>query len=47
MAVKNTIAAPLRPQIAAAIERETACFAELIGGAANAAALQAFTGREG
>jgi enoyl-CoA hydratase/carnithine racemase len=46
MAVKNTIAAPLRPQIEAAIERETECFAELIGGAANAAALQGFIGRE-
>jgi enoyl-CoA hydratase/carnithine racemase len=44
-AVKSTIAAPLRPHIEAAIERETACFAELIGGAANTAALDAFTGR--
>ena len=46
MSVKTTMAAPLRPQIDAAIERETACFAELIGGAANAAALKAFTGRD-
>jgi len=44
-AVKTTMTAPLRPHIDAAIERETACFAELIGGAANAAALDAFTGR--
>ena len=34
-----------RPQIDAAIERETACFAELIGAAANAEALDAFTAR--
>jgi enoyl-CoA hydratase/carnithine racemase len=45
MAVKNTMTAPLRPQIDAAIKRETACFAELVGAAANAAALDAFTGR--
>jgi enoyl-CoA hydratase/carnithine racemase len=45
MAVKTTMSAPLRPQIEAAIERETACFAELVGAAANAAALDAFTGR--
>jgi enoyl-CoA hydratase/carnithine racemase len=45
MAVKTTLIAPLRPQIDAAIERETACFAELVGTAANAAALDAFTGR--
>jgi enoyl-CoA hydratase/carnithine racemase len=45
MAVKKTIVAPLRPQIDAAVERETACFAELIGGAANAAALSEFTSR--
>jgi enoyl-CoA hydratase/carnithine racemase len=45
MAVKTTMTAPLRPQIDAAIERETACFAELIGAAANTAALDAFTGR--
>ena len=46
MAVKTTMAAPLRPQIDAAIERETAHFAELVGAAANAAALNAFTGRD-
>ena len=45
MAVKTTMTAPLRPQIDAAIQRETACFAELVGAAANAAALDAFTGR--
>ena len=45
-AVKTTMTAPLRPQIEAAIERETACFAELVGAAANAAALDAFTGRD-
>jgi len=41
IAVKTTMAAPLRRQIDAAIERETACFAELVGTAANAVALQA------
>ena len=46
IAVKTTMAAPLRPQIDAAIERETAHFAELVGAAANAAALNAFTGRD-
>lgn len=45
MAVKKTIVAPLRPHIDAAVERETACFAELIGGAANAAALSEFASR--
>lgn len=45
MAVKKTMIAPLLPHIEAAIERETACFAELIGGAANAAALSEFTSR--
>jgi enoyl-CoA hydratase/carnithine racemase len=45
MAVKTTIAAPVRPQIDAAIERETACFADLVGAAANAAALAEFTSR--
>jgi len=45
MAVKTTMTAPLRPQIDAAIERETACFAELIGAAANTAALSEFTSR--
>ncbi|MDT5091569.1 MAG: hypothetical protein QOH60_932 [Mycobacterium sp.] len=45
MAVKKTIVAPLQPHIDAAVERETACFAELIGGAANAAALSDFASR--
>jgi enoyl-CoA hydratase/carnithine racemase len=46
MAVKRTMSAPVQPQIGAAIERETACFAELVGAAANAAALAEFTTRE-
>jgi enoyl-CoA hydratase/carnithine racemase len=45
MAVKRTMSAPVQPQISAAIERETACFAELVGAAANAAALAEFTSR--
>jgi enoyl-CoA hydratase/carnithine racemase len=45
MAVKNTMTASLRPQIDAAIQRETACFAELIGATANAVALHDFTAR--
>jgi enoyl-CoA hydratase/carnithine racemase len=47
IAVKTTMTAPLRPQIDAAIERETACFAELIGEAANVAALSEFAARGG
>ena len=39
--------APLRAEIAAARERENACFAELMGGPANLEALTAFAeGRE-
>jgi enoyl-CoA hydratase/carnithine racemase len=46
-AVKNTMMAPLRAEIAAARERENACFAELMGGPANLEALTAFAeGRE-
>jgi enoyl-CoA hydratase/carnithine racemase len=46
-AVKQTMTAPLREQIAAARERENACFAELMGGPANLEALTAFAeGRE-
>jgi enoyl-CoA hydratase/carnithine racemase len=45
MAVKHTMAEPLRPQIAAASARENAHFAELMGAQANAAALADFTGR--
>ncbi|MBW0016979.1 MAG: enoyl-CoA hydratase/isomerase family protein [Mycobacterium sp.] len=42
MAVKHTIAEPVRPEIAAATARENAHFAELMGTHANAAALAAF-----
>ena len=46
-AVKSTMTAPLRAEIAAARERENACFAELMGGPANLEALTAFAeGRE-
>jgi enoyl-CoA hydratase/carnithine racemase len=46
-AVKATMTAPLRAEIAAARERENACFAELMGGPANLEALTAFAeGRE-
>src|SRR5690349_19261524 len=46
-AVKETMTAPLRAEIAAARERENACFAELMGGPANLEALTAFAeGRE-
>jgi enoyl-CoA hydratase/carnithine racemase len=41
-AVKATMTAPLRVEIAAARERENACFAELMGGPANLEALTAF-----
>jgi enoyl-CoA hydratase/carnithine racemase len=41
-AVKETMTAPLRAEIAAARERENACFAELMGGPANLEALTAF-----
>ena len=47
MAVKQTIAEPSRPGIAAATERENAHFAELMGAAANADALAAFTDKRG
>jgi enoyl-CoA hydratase/carnithine racemase len=43
MAVKQTIAEPSKPGIAAAAERENAHFAELMGAAANVDALAAFT----
>ncbi|EME22401.1 enoyl-CoA hydratase [Rhodococcus triatomae BKS 15-14] len=47
IAVKRTMTAPLRAQIAAARERENAAFAELMGGPANIEALVAFAeGRE-
>lgn len=47
MAVKQTIAAPSRPEILAATERENAHFAELMGAAANADALAAFAEKRG
>jgi enoyl-CoA hydratase/carnithine racemase len=47
MAVKQTIVDPTRAEIAAALEREYAQFAELMGGAANADALAEFTDRRG
>jgi enoyl-CoA hydratase/carnithine racemase len=47
MAVKQTIAEPSRPGIKAATERENAHFAELMGAAANADALAAFTDKRG
>ncbi|GAA4479545.1 enoyl-CoA hydratase/isomerase family protein [Rhodococcus olei] len=47
MAVKATMTAPLRAEIAAARERENGCFRELMGGPANVEALTAFAeGRE-
>jgi enoyl-CoA hydratase/carnithine racemase len=42
IAVKATMTAPLRAEIAAARERENAAFAELMGGPANTEALTAF-----
>jgi enoyl-CoA hydratase/carnithine racemase len=47
MAVKQTIADPFRPGIAAATERENIHFAALMGAAANADALAAFIDRRG
>ena len=47
MAVKQTIAEPSRPGIEAATERQNAHFAELMGAAANADALAAFTDKRG
>lgn len=45
MAVKNAMVEPTRAETLAAVERENAFFAELLGGQANAAALAEFTGR--
>ncbi|GAB3225282.1 enoyl-CoA hydratase/isomerase family protein [Mycolicibacterium hippocampi] len=45
VAVKQTMVAPYRPGIAAATDLENAQFMELLGGAANAAALAEFTGQ--
>jgi enoyl-CoA hydratase/carnithine racemase len=47
MAVKQTVVEPSRAEISAALEREYAQFAELMGAAANADALAAFTDRRG
>jgi enoyl-CoA hydratase/carnithine racemase len=47
IAVKQSIAEPTLPHIAAATERENAHFAELLGGQANAAALADFTAKRG
>ena len=46
-AVKQTIAEPFRPGIKTATERENGHFAELMGAAANADALAAFTDTRG
>ena len=45
IAVKQTMVAPYRDGIAAATDLENAQFQELLGGAANAAALAEFTGK--
>ena len=45
MAVKQTMVAPMRAQIAAATARENDHFAVLMGAAANASALADFTGK--
>jgi enoyl-CoA hydratase/carnithine racemase len=47
IAVKQSIAEPIRPEIAAATARENAHFAELLGGPENAAALADFTAKRG
>jgi enoyl-CoA hydratase/carnithine racemase len=47
IAVKQSIVEPIRPDIAAATERENAHFAELLGGQANAAALADFAAKRG
>jgi enoyl-CoA hydratase/carnithine racemase len=44
-AVKQTMVAPIREDIVAAVEREKALFVELVGAAANADALAAFADR--
>ena len=45
IAVKQSIVEPIRPDIAAATERENAHFAELLGGQTNAAALADFAAK--
>ena len=47
IAVKQSMVEPIRPDIAAATERENAHFAELLGGQANAAALADFAAKRG
>ncbi|UVO11559.1 enoyl-CoA hydratase-related protein [Mycobacterium sp. SVM_VP21] len=47
MAVKSAMVEPTRAETLAAVERENAFFAELLGGQANADALAEFTGRRG
>lgn len=47
MAVKHTMVEPMRADIAAAVARENAHFAELMGAQANAAALADFSQRRG
>jgi enoyl-CoA hydratase/carnithine racemase len=47
IAVKQSIAEPIRPEIAAATARENAHFAELLGGPENAAALADFAAKRG
>jgi enoyl-CoA hydratase/carnithine racemase len=47
MAVKQTIVDPVRAEISAALKREYAQFAELMGGAANTDALAEFADRSG
>ncbi len=47
MAVKSAMVEPNRAETAAAVERENAFFAQLLGAQANADALAAFTGRSG
>ncbi|ULN45089.1 enoyl-CoA hydratase/isomerase family protein [Mycolicibacterium goodii] len=46
-AVKAAMVAPVREAIAAATQRESELFVELVGAAANAEALETFTGRKG
>ena len=47
MAVKSAMVEPTRAETLAAVERENAFFAELLGGQANADALAEFTERRG
>lgn len=47
VAVKQTMVAPIRDAIAAAVEREKALFVELVGAAANVDALAQFADRKG